>query len=171
VPPEVLAELTSAEAAERWRGHWAESLASPPSSRHRVLVAVGSGPGGGRVVAGFASFGPATDADRWPATDGELYELCVEQNQAGRGHGSRLLNAAAATMAEDGFGTVCAWVLEQDAAARKFLESSGWAADGARKRLDMGATVPMIRLHAAIEQQLPAPPAPRHMIDVELLTT
>jgi ribosomal protein S18 acetylase RimI-like enzyme len=151
VPAEVLAELTSAEAAERWREHWAQSLASPPSSRHRVMVAVGAEPGGGRVVAGFASFGPATDADRWPATDGELYELCVEPAQTGRGHGSRLLNAAAAAMAEDGFGTVCAWVLEQDAAARKFLESSGWAADGARKVLDMGASVPLIRLHAAIE--------------------
>jgi GNAT superfamily N-acetyltransferase len=153
VPPEVLAELTSDEAEERWREHWAQSLASPPSSRHRVMVAVGTEPGGRRVVTGFASFGPATDADRWPATDAELYELCVEQDQAGRGHGSRLLNAAAATLAEDGFGTVCAWVLEQDAAARKFLESSGWTADGARKVLDMGASVPMIRLHAAIEQQ------------------
>jgi GNAT superfamily N-acetyltransferase len=153
VPPEVLGELTSAEAEERWREHWAQSLASPPSSRHRVMVAVGTRPGGERVVAGFASFGPATDADRWPATDAELYELCVTQDQAGRGHGSRLLNAAAATMAADGFGRVCAWVLEQDAAARKFLEATGWTADGARKVLDMGASVPMIRLHAAIEQQ------------------
>ena len=153
VPAEVLAELTSDEARERWREHWAESLASPPSSRHRVMVAVGTEPGGARVVAGFASFGPATDADRWPATDAELYELCVTQEQAGQGHGSRLLNAAAVTMAEDAFSRVCAWVLEQDAAARKFLEATGWAADGARKVLDMGATVPMIRLHASIEEQ------------------
>ena len=153
MPGEVLAELTSAEAAERWREHWAASLASPPSSRHRVMVAVGTEAGGGRVAAGFASFGPGTDADRWPATDGELYELCVAQDQAGQGHGSRLLNAAAATMAEDGFGTVCAWVLEQDAGAREFLEASGWAADGARKTLDMGARVPMIRLHAALDPQ------------------
>jgi GNAT superfamily N-acetyltransferase len=154
VPAEVLAELTSPEAERRWREHWAASLASPPSSRHRVLVAVGAQPGGGRGVAGFASFGPGTDPDRWPATDGELYELCVAQDQTARGHGSRLLNAAAATMAEDGFGTVCAWVLERDTAARDFLESAGWAPDGARKVLDMGTSVPVIRLHAAIE---PAP--------------
>ncbi len=109
------------------------------------------GPAGPRLVAGFASFGPATDPDRWPATDAELYELCVAQDQAGRGHGSRLLNAAAATMAEDGFGTACAWVLEQDAAARRFLESAGWAADGARRALDMGVPVPTLRLHAALE--------------------
>lgn len=154
VPADVLAELTSAEAEGRWREHWAGSLASPPTSRHRVLVAVGAGDGGARLVAGFASFGPATDPDRWPATDGELYELCVAQDQGGRGHGSRLLNAAAATMAEDGFGTVSAWVLERDASARRFLESAGWAADGARKVLDMGAAVPAIRLHAALD---PAP--------------
>lgn len=150
VPAEVLAELTSAEAEQRWREHWESSLASPPSLRHRVMVAVGVAAGGARVVAGFASFGPTTDADRWPATDGELYELCVVAGQTDQGHGSRLLNAAAATMAEDGFGTVCAWVLEADAGAREFLESSGWAPDGARKVLDMGASVPMIRLHAAV---------------------
>jgi ribosomal protein S18 acetylase RimI-like enzyme len=154
VPGDVLAELTSAEAERGWGEQWEGSLASPPSSRHRVLVAVGTGDGGTRVVAGFASFGPATDADRWPATDGELYELCVAQGQAGRGHGSRLLNAAAATLAEDGFGTVGAWVLEGDASARRFLESAGWAADGARKELDMGSRVPAMRLHAALD---PAP--------------
>jgi GNAT superfamily N-acetyltransferase len=154
VPGDVLAELTSGEAEGRWAEKWAGSLAGAPSSRHRVLVAVGAGDGGGRVVAGFASFGPATDRDRWPATDGELYELCVARDQAGRGHGSRLLNAAAATMAEDGFGTVSAWVLERDAPARRFLESAGWAADGARQELDMGTRVPVIRLHAALD---PAP--------------
>jgi len=154
VPADVLAELTSAEAEGHWRERWAGSLESPPSSRHRVLVAVAAGDAGTRLVAGFASFGPATDPDRWPATDAELYELCVAQDQAGRGHGSRLLNAAAATMAEDGFGTVSAWVLERDATARQFLASAGWAPDGARTELDMGARVPVIRLHAALD---PAP--------------
>jgi ribosomal protein S18 acetylase RimI-like enzyme len=151
VPADVLAELTSGEAEGRWEEQWAGSLASPPSSRHRVLVAVTAGDGGARLVAGFASFGPASDPDRWPATDAELYALCVAQDQAGRGHGSRLLNAAAATMAEDGFGTVSAWVLERDAPARRFLESAGWAADGARQELDMGIAVPAIRLHAALD--------------------
>jgi ribosomal protein S18 acetylase RimI-like enzyme len=150
VPAAVLAELTSAEAERRWREHWAASLASPPTGRHQVLVAVTAGDGGARLVAGFASFGPSTDPDRWPATDAELYELCVARDRAARGHGSRLLNAAVATMADDGFGIVCAWILEQDTAARRFLESAGWAPDGARKALDMGASVAMVRLHAAI---------------------
>ena len=152
VPAEVLGELTSGEAAGRWRGQWAESIEAPPSSRHHVMVAVGTSAGGGRGVAGFAAFGPASDPDRWPGTDGELYELAVDPERAGRGHGSRLLNAAVATMAEDEFGTVYAWVLEGDGGARGFLESAGWAADGARKVLDMGASVPMIRMHAGIAQ-------------------
>jgi ribosomal protein S18 acetylase RimI-like enzyme len=147
VPPAVLAELTSQDAQERWREHWAASLSSPPSSRHRVLVAVAAS---GPLVAGFASFGPGTDSDRWPATDAELYELCVAPGQAGRGHGGRLLNAAAAAMADDGFATVCAWVLEQDAAASRFLRAAGWAPDGARRTLDMGTPVAMIRLHTAL---------------------
>jgi GNAT superfamily N-acetyltransferase len=99
---------------------------------------------------GFASFGPAIDPGRWPGTDAELYELCVTQDQTGHGHGSRLLNAAAATMAEDGFTTACAWVLDQDTPARRFLESAGWAPDGARRSLDMGVPVPTTRLHTAL---------------------
>ena len=153
VPDPVLAELTGIDNERRCAEHWAASLASPPSSRHRVLVAVGVPPGdtgAGRRVAGFAAFGPATDPGRWPGTDAELYELCVDPGQAGRGHGSRLLNAAAVTMAEDGFGTAVAWVLEQDTAARRFLESAGWAADGARRALDMGVPVPTIRLHTTL---------------------
>ena len=118
------------------------------------MVAVVGAADGGRRVAGFAAFGPSTDEDRWAATDAELYELAVADGDTGRGHGSRLLNAAAATLAEDGFGTVSGWVLEGDAAAQRFLEASGWAADGARRTLDMGTKVAMIRLHAGLS---PAP--------------
>jgi GNAT superfamily N-acetyltransferase len=155
VPDEVVAELTSADAVQRWETHWGESLAAPPSSRHRVMVAVAGEADGGRRVVGFAAFGPSTDEDRWAATDAELYELAVVDGDTGRGHGSRLLNAAAATLAEDGFGTVSGWVLERDTQARRFLEASGWAPDGARRALDMGGTaVPMLRLHAALDPLL-----------------
>jgi ribosomal protein S18 acetylase RimI-like enzyme len=150
VPDPVLAELTSPDNERLCLQHWSASLENPPTSRHRVLVAVGADAGGARRVAGFASFGPATDPGRWPGTDAELYELCVAGEHAGQGHGSRLLNAAATTMAEDGFAVAHAWVLERDASARRFLESSGWAPDGARRSLDMGTPVPTIRLHAAL---------------------
>lgn len=150
VPDPVLAEITDENSVRKGRDHWAASLSSPPTARHRVLVAVTTGLSGDRLVAGFASFGPATDPGLWAATDAELYELCVAEDQRGNGHGGRLLNAAAATMAEDGFHTACAWVLEQDTAAARFLESAGWAPDGARRSLDMGTPVPTIRLHTAL---------------------
>jgi GNAT superfamily N-acetyltransferase len=150
VPDPVLAEITTPDNERLCQEKWAASLAHPPSSRHRVLAAVTAAADGARLVAGFASFGPATDPGRWPATDAELYVLCVEPGHTGHGHGSRLLNAAAATLADDGFGTACAWVLERDTVARRFLESSGWAPDGARRALDMGVPVPTLRLHTTL---------------------
>lgn len=173
IPDAVLAELTSDDALGQWQERWAEAISKPPTSRHRVLVAStgpaaapgGAGPGmtagGGapgqrpaRMVAGFASAGPASDRDRWPATDAELYELRIAPGLTGHGHGGRLLNAVADTLAGDGFSRVSAWVLEADTALRGFLESAGWAGDGARSQLDMGVRVPIVRLHAALE----APP-------------
>jgi ribosomal protein S18 acetylase RimI-like enzyme len=150
VPDTVLSELTSPEAEGQFRGQWEAAADRPPTARHRVLVAVETREPRQRVVAGFASCGPATDADRWPATDAEMYELDVAPSLAGRGHGSRLLNAVADTVEEDGFQTLCAWALESGASIRGFLESSGWRADGARADLDMGTTVAMIRLHVAV---------------------
>jgi len=151
VPGALLAELTGDEAETVWRDRWREAIGNPPTSRHRVLVAVEQGTGSPpRTVAGFVSAGPATDADRWPGTDGELYELRVAPEQTGRGHGGRLLHAAADTLAHDGFRTMAMWVLAADSALRQFLESAGWAADGARSELDVGVAVPALRLHTRI---------------------
>jgi GNAT superfamily N-acetyltransferase len=150
VPDALLSELTGAEAEALWRDRWREAITNPPTSRHRVLVAVEEAPP--RAVAGFVSAGPATDADRWPGTDGELYELRVAPERTGHGHGSRLLHAAADALTRDGFHTVCTWALAADEALRRFLESSGWAADGAQGELDVGISVPVLRLHTTISE-------------------
>jgi ribosomal protein S18 acetylase RimI-like enzyme len=150
VPEALLAELTSDEAQDVWRDRWREAITNPPTSKHHVLTAVQDAPS--REVVGFISAGPATDADRWPGTDGELYELRVIPEQTRHGHGSRLLHAVADTLTQDGFRTVSAWALEADTALRGFLESSGWAADGARAELDVGVSVPVLRLHTAISE-------------------
>lgn len=150
VPAELLGELTSEEAAAVWRDRWREAIVSPPTSRHRVLAAVtGALP---REVVGFVSAGPATDTDRWPGTDAEIYEFRVSPDRTREGHGGRLLHAAADTLVTDGFRTVSTWALEVDASLRGFLESAGWAADGARGELDVGVSVPVVRLHAAISE-------------------
>jgi len=150
VPAPLLAELTGGEAEQAFRDRWREAITNPPTSRHHVLAAVTGDPA--REVAGFVSAGPATDADRWPGTDGELYELRISPERTGQGHGSRLLHAVADTLVSDGFHTVSLWALEADTALRRFLESSGWAADGARAELDVGTTVPVVRLHTAISE-------------------
>jgi ribosomal protein S18 acetylase RimI-like enzyme len=150
VPSALLAELTSEEATAVWRDRWREAIASPPTSRHRVLTAVSAALP--REVVGFVSAGPATDADRWPGTDAEIYELRVSPERTGQGHDSRLVHAAADTLVGDGFQTVSIWVLEADAGLQRFLESSGWAADGARGELDVGVSVPVVRLHTAISE-------------------
>ena len=150
VPSALLTELTSEEAAAMWRDRWREAIASPPTSRHRVLTAVSAALP--REVVGFVSAGPATDADRWPGTDAEIYELRVSPERTGQGHDSRLVHAAADTLVGDGFQTVSIWVLEADAGLRRFHESSGWAADGARGELDVGVSVPVVRLHTAISE-------------------
>jgi GNAT superfamily N-acetyltransferase len=150
VPPALLAELTGEEALTAWRERWREAVTNPPTSRHRVLAAVTDAVP--REVVGFASAGPTTDADRWPGTDAEIYEFRVLPDRAGQGHGGRLLHAAADTLVSDGFHTVSIWVLEADAALRHFLEAAGWAADGARGELDVGVSVPVVRLHTAISE-------------------
>jgi GNAT superfamily N-acetyltransferase len=150
VPPALLDELTGAEASAVWRDRWREAIGNPPTSRHRVLTAVSEALP--REVVGFVSAGPATDADRWPGTDAEIYEFRVAPDRTGQGHGGRLMHAVADTLAGDGFRTVSIWVLEADLAVRRFLESAGWAADGARGELDAGVSVPVVRLHTAISE-------------------
>src|ERR1019366_8310409 len=79
VPEALHGELTSDEAQGVWRDRWREAITNPPTSRHHVLTAVQDAPS--REVVGFISAGPATDADRWPGTDGELYELRIIPEQ------------------------------------------------------------------------------------------
>ena len=75
VPDEVLAELTSPAAVAQFAERWLSAITAPPTSKHRVHVAVAEP--GSAEVAGFAAAGPATDEDLWAGTDAELYELHV----------------------------------------------------------------------------------------------
>jgi GNAT superfamily N-acetyltransferase len=147
VPEPVLAELTSAAAEEQWAGRWLDAITAPPTSRHRVHVAVDADR---TSVTGFAAAGPATDGDLWPGTDAELYELHVLPELAGQGHGGRLLHAAADTLAEDGFQTAYTWALSADEERLEFLEAAGWAPDGSHSNLDMGVKVHVVRLHTRL---------------------
>ena len=150
VPEDVIDELASEEAVSKFTERWRDAISAPPTSRHRVHVAVDM-PGAPEVL-GFAASGPATDDDLWPGTDGELYELHINPSAADSGHEERLLHAVADAFAEDGFSTAYTWALAGQEARISFLEDAGWAQDGSRSNLDMGVKVPVVRLHTRMSQ-------------------
>ena len=137
LPAGVLAGLDPAGLAVQWRA----AVQSPPSPRHLLLVALE-----GAAVRGFAAVGPATDDDS--RGSGELLTLLVLPGAERRGHGSRLLQAAAAHWREFGWSEAVAWVLDGDTVLRDFLLSAGWGSDGATRGLDTGEReIGQVRLH------------------------
>ncbi|WP_017612713.1 GNAT family N-acetyltransferase [Nocardiopsis salina] len=149
LPEGVSAEMGSAEARKNFTEQWESALGSPPTSKHRLVVATDE-VDGVRTVTGFAALGPAGDPDLWPATDAEVFALHVDPERTRQGHGSRLVNACVDHLSEDGFSTVHVWAAEQENALRSFFESAGWRPDGARREIDLGPLLPMVRLHAAV---------------------
>ncbi|MEV5571516.1 GNAT family N-acetyltransferase [Spirillospora sp. NPDC052269] len=145
LPAPVLEQVTSPQALDAWRESWTQAVVSPPSPRHRLLVAVASD-----LVVGFAAHGPAEDGDLDTATTAELLTLLVDPVHAREGHGSRLLAATVDLLREDGFQTLVSWAFEGDEVLRRFLGSAGWAPDGTARDLDMGEPVRQIRLHTDI---------------------
>jgi GNAT superfamily N-acetyltransferase len=151
IPRRVLDGLDEALMAERW----AEAIASPPTPRHRVLIAIEQA--GEDHTVGFVASGPADDAalapQEKPLPDGAaaVTDLLVEPRWGRRGHGSRLLAAAVDLWRADLFETAVAWAYEQDPATRAFLTSAGWAPDGAARSLDVDdLLVPQLRLHVSL---------------------
>ena len=148
-------------------GRWIESISTPPTPTHRVLVAIeqagpggqaessqhaepaepgpDSAPGAAAYLVGFAASGPADDAalapdepaDSLGAGTAAVTELLVEPRWGRRGHGSRLLAACVAGWRNDGFDMAVGWAYEQDPATRGFLAGAGWEPDGARRALDV----------------------------------
>lgn len=154
--PEVYAGLVPADAFPSGPGAqaaaaqaWEQALARPTDARRRTLVALERN----RVV-GYALTAPAEDPDRDPVADGELVELVLDPAERGRGHGSRLLQAAADTLRADRFVRAVTWTVASDDALRGFLSGAGWAPDGAHRELDLDGTgavrVKQVRLHTAL---------------------
>jgi GNAT superfamily N-acetyltransferase len=136
VPASALAGLRSAAAREAW------ASAVEAGEGHHVLVA-----GEGEWTVGFcaaaraaapenavAPSGPTLGPEAWA----EISILLVEPRWGRRGHGGRLLAAAAAHLREDGARYGLAWVPETDVASRNFYKSAGWTADGTVRVLDTG---------------------------------
>ena len=115
----------------------------------------------GEWTVGFVAAGPAdvpADSPLGPEAWGEIGALLVEPRWGRRGHGGRLLAAAAEALRERGARYGLAWVPEKDEASRRFYARAGWEPDGTvrgarhrRRRAARGA------LHGL------ARPAPRHL--------
>jgi ribosomal protein S18 acetylase RimI-like enzyme len=98
-----------------------------------VLVATAA-----EQVVGFVAVAPAADPDTRPKPDGEIVVLVVDPAAEGDGHGSRLLNAAADLLRQNGFVRVRVWVPSTDRARKRFLAGAGLRADGASRVLTNG---------------------------------
>ncbi len=103
-----------------------------------VLLAVE----GGEPV-GFA----AVSVDRRNLLEpvGEIEVLHVLPRWGRRGHGGRLLVAAAAELRQSGARSGRWWVPQVDTVTARLLTAAGWAEDGVRRELDTGAA-PIVEL-------------------------
>lgn len=118
---EVVDQFDAASFARVWR----DSLKTPPSPRHMLLVGCA-----GQQVVGFAAVGPSVDPDA-TETSGEVLALGVHPDARRSGHGSRLLNAAVDTLRGKGFDSMSVWLLAGDENTRAFLTAAGLSPDGA----------------------------------------
>lgn len=135
LPATVLAGLDVAEAEQAWR----QAL---DGGAVRLFVAT-EGP----WTVGFCAAGPAPAEDvagadgavpADAATVGLVSTLLVEPRWGRRGHGGRLLAAAAAALRDEGGTRGIAWVPEADEASVRFYLRARWTADGTVRTLDAG---------------------------------
>ncbi len=115
---------------------WANSITQPPSSGHQVFVATS----GGDIV-GFVAVAPPHN----------IVALEVDPARRRRGHGSRLLAAAADHLRAHGGDQMKMWSLEQDAIRTGFLEGAGFAEAGMTRELEgPGFAIPEKLWHASL---------------------
>jgi GNAT superfamily N-acetyltransferase len=147
VPAEALAHLSTPAARAAWRA------AVGAGGGHHVFVAVE-----GEWTVGFcaAAYYGGENGGQRPGEHGaaiaEVSTLLVEPRWGRRGHGGRLLAAAADALRAHGARVGWAWVPEADAVSRAFYGHAGWDADGAVRGLDTGSgTLREIRLSGPLD--------------------
>ncbi len=151
------AELVPSTSIEQLRG---------PAARQAWAGAIGAGEGRhvlvaaeGRWTVGFcaaAVAGPAEDGSALgPEAWGEIGVLLVEPRWGRRGHGGRLIAAAAEQLRADGARYGLAWIPESDEASRGFYARAGWEPDGSVRGLDTGAgTLREVRVTGSLDLRL-----------------
>ncbi|HVK22865.1 MAG TPA: GNAT family N-acetyltransferase [Actinokineospora sp.] len=152
LPPDVLASLDVDAAAVQWR----QTIEQGPA---RLLVAT-EGP----WVVGFCSSGASPESESAAANDVPVPDaqtvaligtLLVEPRWGRRGHGGRLLAAAAKAAAEAGSTRGICWIPESDKASVGFFRQAGWSPDGVVRTLDAGGKpLREVRLSGALDFEL-----------------
>ena len=126
VPEQAIAQLRGPEA----RAAWTESITG---GQGHVLLA-----DEGAFTVGFCAAAVLPTREDDPLRWGEIGALLVEPRWGRRGHGGRLLGAAAEALRAGGAIYGLAWVPEPDEVSRRFYARAGWEPDGAVRALDTG---------------------------------
>jgi GNAT superfamily N-acetyltransferase len=148
LPPGALDELDTPQT----RQAWADTIEGGAT----VLIATEGATPVGFVVAGPAPKDDMTAADGTLPSDAAhvvlVSTLLVEPRWGRRGHGGRLLAAAATRLREAGATRGIAWVPAEDPASLSFYQRAGWDPDGTVRTLDAdGHALREIRLTGPLE--------------------
>jgi GNAT superfamily N-acetyltransferase len=141
--------------APHLRKAWADAIKGGAT----VLLATEGGEPVGFVVAGPAPEDDVAAADGTLPPDAAqtvlVSTLLVEPRWGRRGHGGRLLAAAAAALRDAGAVRGIAWVLAEDPASLSFYRRAGWHPDGTIRTLDAaGRMLREVRLTGPLDLTL-----------------
>jgi GNAT superfamily N-acetyltransferase len=151
LPPGALDELDTPQLQQAW----VETIAGGAT----VLIATEGADPVGFVVAGPAPEDDVAAADGTVPSDAArtvlVSSLLVEPRWGRRGHGGRLLAAAAAVLREAGAVRGIAWIPAEDPASLNFYRRAGWTPDGTVRTLDArGRALRELRLTGSLDLKL-----------------
>jgi L-amino acid N-acyltransferase YncA len=124
LPSDLLDSVSAVVRAAMWRGGL---------ERERPILLFVAQRAGGDLV-GFAA-GGATRATSL-SHDAEVYAIYVVRAAQERGCGRRLIAALADALLARGYKSLCLWVLEENAGARRFYQRLGGAVVGEKTEVD-----------------------------------
>jgi GNAT superfamily N-acetyltransferase len=136
---ELLGEKALTELDATAEQQWATAIAHPDTTVHVATE--------GPATVGFCVAGPAPETEVADASGalpadaartGLIATILVEPRWGRRGHGSRLLAAAADALRQRGAQRGISWVAESDPATLSFFRRAGWRPDGTVRTLDTG---------------------------------
>lgn len=127
--PDALLQRHSAGSRE---AQWRRTL----QGNHATDVFIGEAAG---AIVGFAAFGPGRDAAL--GKDGEVYAIYILKAHQRNGLGRALFRAMARRATERRFRSMAAWVLRENAPARRFYERIGGTIAAERTLHDAGAAL------------------------------